>query len=248
MLDLRHGFHKMPLQKRGWPSEGDVHSLWHCPVDCDAHGPHECGGNVSKKPMENLLFQKHQSLDLQDFCSIYIDDLLIATPLQENLEEWLKKHKEHVPEVLEVLQQEKLLCGPNKGKMFLQIVELCGPLSEDGTLRYAPDKMAALQLWERPKTIPQLPAFLGCCKCYNQLVPLYAKYSGPLTELLKFGKVEGKKGPQVKLKWKPECEVAFTRLKEALANVVTLKTPQFDGRPFYLRTDASRYAIGATID
>ena len=30
--------------------------------------------------------------------------------------------------------------------------------------------------------------------------------------------------------------------------MVTLKTPWLDGRPFYIRTDASRYAIGATIE
>ena len=132
--------------------------------------------------------------------------------------------------------------------MFPQGVEFCGSILEDGTRRPAPGKMAALQLWKRPKTITQLRAFLGCCNYYHEFLPLYAKYSGPLTELLKVGKVEGKKGSQIKLKWTPECEEAFTGLKEALANVVTVKTPRLDGRPFYFCTGASRYAIGATIE
>ena len=140
------------------------------------------------------------------------------------------------------------MCGPIKGKMFLQSVEFCGSILEDWTRRPAPGKMAALQLWERAKTITQLLVFLGCCNYYHEFLPLYTKYSGPLTELLKVGKVEGKKGSQVKLKWTPECEEAFTGLKQALANVVTLKTPRLDGRPFYIRTEASRYAIGATIE
>ena len=198
--------------------------------------------------METILFQKHKSLNLQEFCSIYIDDLLIATPLGKNFDECLKMHEEQVRKVFEVLRQEKLVCGPKKGKMFLQSVEFRGSVLEDGTRRPAPGKMAALQLWERPKTITQLRAFLGCCNFYHEFLPLYAKFSGPLTELLKVGKIEGKKGSQVKLKWTPECEEAFTGLKEALANVVTLKTPWLDGRPFYIRTDASRYAIGATIE
>ena len=101
---------------------------------------------------------------------------------------------------------------------------------------------------KRPKTVTQLRAFLGCCNYYHEFLPLYAKYSGPLRGLLKVGKVEGKKGSQVKLKWTLECEEAFTGLKEALANVVTLKTPRLDGRPFYIRTDASGFAIGATIE
>ena len=124
------------------------------------------------------------------------------------------------------------MCGPKKGKVFLQSVELCGSVLEDGTRRPAPGKMAALQLWERPKTITQLRAFLGCCNYYHEFLPLYAKFSGPLTELLKVGKIEGKKGSQVTLKCTPECEEAFTGLKEALANVVTLKTPWLDGRTF----------------
>ena len=45
-----------------------------------------------------------------------------------------------------------------------------------------------------------------------------------------------------------ECEEAFTGLKEALTNVVTLKTLRLDGRAFYIRTDASRYAIGVLIE
>ena len=132
--------------------------------------------------------------------------------------------------------------------MFLQSVEFCGSVLEDGTRRPAPGKMAARQLWERPKTITQLRAFLGGCNYYHEFLPLYARYSGPLTELLKVGKEEGKKGSQVKLKWTPECEEAFTGLKEALANVVTLKSVRCDGRPFYIRTDPSRYAIGPTIE
>ena len=44
---------------------------------------------------------------------------------------------------------------------------------------------------------------MGSCNYYHEFLPLYAKYSGPLTELLKVGKIEGKKGSEVKLKWAP---------------------------------------------
>ena len=246
MLDLRHGFHQIPLRKEGR----------HLTAMCTPCGTVQWtvmpmglknAPSMFQKMMENVLFQKHKSPGSQEFCSIYIDDLLIATPLGENFDECLKKHEEQVRKVLEVFRQQKLVCRPKKGKRILQSVEFCGSILEDETTRPAPGKMAALQLWERPKKIRQLRAFLGCCNYYQEFLPLYTKYSGPLTELLKVGKVQGKKGSQVKLKWTPECEKAFSGLKEALANVVTLKTPLFDGRPFYIRTDASRYAIGATI-
>ena len=90
--------------------------------------------------------------------------------------------------------------GHRKGKMFLQSVEVCGSIFEDGTRRPARGKMAALQLWERPKSITQLHAFLGCCNYYHEFLPLYTTYSRPITEVLKVRKVEGNKGPQVKYK------------------------------------------------
>ena len=79
--------------------------------------------SMFQKMMETILFHNHKSLDLQKFCSIYIDDLLIATPLGKKFYDDLKLHEEQVCKVLEVLRQEKLLCGPKKGKMFLQSVE-----------------------------------------------------------------------------------------------------------------------------
>ena len=172
--------------------------------------------SMFQKMMETIFFQKHKAPGLQEFRSIYIDDLLIATPLGKDFDGCLKLHEEQVRKVLEVLRHEKLVCGPKKGQIILQSVDCCGSILEDGTRRSAPGKMAALQLWERPETITQLRAFLGCCNYYQDFSPLYAKYSRPLTELLKVGKVEGKKGSQVKLKWTPECEEAFTGLSEGL--------------------------------
>ena len=196
VLDLGNGFHQMPLQKE------DRHLTAMC-TPCGTVQWTVMPLGLKNAPLklqkiaESVLFQKSKSLGLQEFCGIYIDDLLTATPLGENFDECLKKHEEQVRKVLEVLQQEKLVCGPKKGKMVLQSVEFCGSILGDGTRRPAPSKMAALQLLERPKTIPQFRAFLGCCNYYHEFLPLYAKYSGPLTELLKVGKVEGKKGSQV---------------------------------------------------
>ena len=187
VLDLRHGYCQMP------PGKEDRHLTAMC-TPCGTVQWTVMPMGLKKAPsmfqnmMETMLFQKHKALGLQEFCSIYIDDLLIATPLGKNFDECLKLQEEQVRKVLEVLRQEKLVFGPRKGKMFLESVEFCGSVLEDGTRRPAPGKMAALQLWEGPKTITQLRAFLGCCNYYHEFLPLYAKYSGPLTELLKVAK------------------------------------------------------------
>ena len=40
------------------------------------------------------------------------------------------------------------------------------------------------------------------------------------------------------------CNEVFVQLKAALCEVATLHVPKFD-RPFYIETDASKYAVGA---
>ena len=143
-LDLRHGFHQMPLRKE------DRHSTAMC-TPCGTVEwtvmplGLENAPSMIQEMMENVLFQKHESLGLQEFCSIYIDELLLATPLAKNFDECLELHEEQVRKVLEVLRQERLVCGPKKGKMFLQGLEFCGSILEDGTRRPAPGKTAALK-------------------------------------------------------------------------------------------------------
>ena len=116
VLDLRHGLHQMPLGKE------DRHLTAMC-TPCGTiqwtvmpmglkNAP-----SMFRKMMENLLSQKHESLGLQEFCSIYIDNLVVSMPLRKNFDECLNLHKEQVRKVLEVLRQEKLVCGPKKGQM-----------------------------------------------------------------------------------------------------------------------------------
>ena len=91
LLDLRNGFHQMPLRKEDRPLT----------AMCTPFGTVQCtvmsrslknAPSMLQKMMENVLFQKHKSLDLQEFCSVYIEDFLIATLLGGNFEECPKKH------------------------------------------------------------------------------------------------------------------------------------------------------------
>ena len=84
MLDLCHGFHQMPLGKE------DKQSI----AMCTPFGTVQWtvmpmglknGPSMFQKMMENVLFQKHQSPRLPEFRSIYISNLLIATPFERKL-------------------------------------------------------------------------------------------------------------------------------------------------------------------
>ena len=149
--------------------------------------------------------------------------------------------------VLDILDKNQLICGPKKGKFFLESVEFCGSLLRNGTRQPSPGKLLAIQKWKCPETISALRGFSGCCNFYHTFVKDYARYAAPLTELLKIGREAGRAGSKVRVQWTDECDEAFVQLKAALCEAATLHVPNFD-RPFYLRTDASKYAIGAVLE
>ena len=245
VLDLRHGFHQMPLRK----------DSRHLTCMCTPCGPVQWtvmpmglknAPSFFQRMMEDVLFTTHP--ELRAFVSVYIDDIIIATEGEGLTEaELVALHEKQLNQVLDILDANQLICGPKKGKLFLKSVEFCGSLLENGTRRPSPGKLVAIQKWKRPETITELRGFLGCCNFYHTFVPNYAKFAAPLTELLKVGRDAGKAGSKVRVKWTDECEEAFHHLKAALCEVATLHVPQFD-RPFYIRTDASRYAIGAVLE
>ena len=245
VLDLRHGFHQMPLRKDSRPLT----------CMCTACGPVQWmvmpmgpknAPSFLQRMMEDVLFTAHP--ELRAFVSVYIDDIIIATE-GEGLTEakQVALHEKQLNQVLDILQANQLICWPKKGKFFLKSVESCGSLLENGTRRPSPGKLVAIQKWKHPETITEVRGFLGCCNFYHTFVPNYAKFAALLTELLKVGREVGKAGSKVRVKWTDKCEQAFHYLKAALCEVATLHVPKFD-RLFYRRTDASRYAIGAVLE
>ena len=93
----------------------------------------------------------------------------------------------------------------------------------------------------------ELRRFLGCCIFYHTFLPNYAKFAASLPELLKVGGDAGNAGSKLRVKWTDGFQEAFHCLKAALCKVATLLVPKCD-KLFYIRTDASRYAIKAVLE
>ena len=68
-----------------------------------------------------------------------------------------------------------------------------------------------------------------------------------MMELLKVGRLEGKKGSTTRVKCTTEADLALVATKEALGPELSLKTVNPD-LPFVMRTDASGKAIGAVVE
>ena len=112
-----------------------------------------------QRMMEEVLFSEHP--ELREIVSLYIDDIIIAT-VDHGLtkQQLVDLHEEQLNVVLDILDKNQLICGANKGKCFLESVELCGSLLRNGTRQPSPGKLLAIQKWKRSETISALRGFL----------------------------------------------------------------------------------------
>ena len=89
----------------------------------------------------------------------------------------------------------------------------------------------------QPRTVKEVPSFLGSLNYFRQFIPGFAALSAPLSELTKKNQT---------WKWTTKEEDAFTGLKERLSAAPMLHHSD-DKRQTVVHTDASLYAIGGLI-
>ncbi|UYV67424.1 hypothetical protein LAZ67_5000530, partial [Cordylochernes scorpioides] len=110
---------------------------------------------------------------------------------------------------------------------------------EPNSRTYAPqtrnlDTISAIKPPTNQKT---LQSFLGAVNVYNKFIPDYARLRAPLNKLLK---------KDVKWNWDPDCQQAFTTLKESLTSKPVLHLYQV-GLSCRLYCDASTQGIAGIL-
>ena len=98
-------------------------------------------------------------------------------------------------------------------------------------------KIETVVTWPVPTTDMDVRGFLGLCSYYRRFVKGFAEVAAPLHALI---------GKYVRFQWNDECQVAFDRLKAALASSPILAMPT-DGDVYVLDTDVSEQSIGAVL-
>ena len=115
-----------------------------------------------QKMMEDVLFTVHP--ELRAFGSVYIDDITIATEREVLTgEELVALHEKQLNQVMDILDANQPIRGPNKGNFLLKSAEFCASLLENGTRRPSPGNLIAIQKWKHPETIAESRGFLGFC-------------------------------------------------------------------------------------
>lgn len=169
---------------------------------------------------------------LDDFCSAYVDDILIFTTGD------LKDHRAKVSQVLQRLLDHNLTLDLNKCEFETKATKYLGYIVEVGAgIRMDPDKVKAILGWQRPTTVKAVRSFLGFANYYRLFIDGYTDTVKPLTDLTK---------KDTPFQWTEERQAAFESLKESFTHAPVLATYDPD-RETRLEPDSSGWASGGVL-
>ena len=179
-------------------------------------------------------FQREMQRILKDRLDIsvmvYIDDVLIFSKDETD-------HKEHIEWVLEQLKKNGYYANPDKCEFYQPEVNFLGHVIKVGGIAVQQHKIDSIVNWPVPSCVKDVRSFLGITNYYHRFVAQFAHLATPLTNLTK------KDTPWI---WGIVEQTAFDALKQALASAPMLRTPD-NSKPYTIHTDASGYAVGATL-
>lgn len=164
---------------------------------------------------------------LDDFCVVYLDDILIYSDTQE-------EHDAHVSKILAKLQEAGISLNLEKCEFDKSSVGFLGFIVGVDGISMDPAKVAAVLDWHTPKSAHDIQVFLGLSNFYRRFVKNYSKIAKPLTSLLR---------KNTKFIWSRAAQKAFDDLKSALSSGPVLR--HYDPKkPCVIEADASDFALG----
>ena len=124
----------------------------------------------------------------------YTYDLLPCTPDRDNLKSskklnclCIEDHESQLRQLFQILTYYKLSLNPEKCKMFVTRVKVCGHILTPGGRHRKPEKVAAIERWrwEDITTPGHLKGFFGFTQWYSVYIHDYARMAAPLQRALR---------------------------------------------------------------
>ena len=152
VIDLKHGYHQMPLAEESRACTAMSTPLGRLQWKVMPMGV--TNGNAAfQRMLENLLEP------VRDCADPFLDDVIIASgDSSMSYEELLEAHERDVTRVLVLLIRHKLTGSSDKATIAVSEVVFAGHVVGNGQRKPIPGKVAAIEHWEKPKTVSQLRA------------------------------------------------------------------------------------------
>ena len=223
-IDLLWGFHQMRIRDQ------DIHKT----AIRTRFGSYEwtvmCFG-LKNAPAAFSRLISHALSELNGECVVlFIDDILVYSKSVE-------EHKLHLRRVLEVLRANKLYANPQKCTFGVDELDYLGHNVSAKGVSMSTKLVDAILDWPRPQTVRDVQSFMGLANFYRRFIRGYAHIMQPISDIVR----------ENKFKWDELCTDAFSAIKAALTNAPVLAHPSSEF-PFTVTTDASKYAVGATLE
>ena len=164
------------------------------------------------------------------FVKVYIDDVLIFSKSHD-------EHIKHIEEIFSIISDANLTINLRKCEFFKEKVEYLGFTIRHNSIQPSDEKVAAIRKLEFPENKKQLKHFLGLTSYYRNLIPKFAHQTSELYGMLK---------KNAKFVRSEEAIKSFSMMKNLLTSEPCVKIPDFS-KPFIVRTDASKKAMGAVL-
>ena len=175
--------------------------------------------------MNDILFDY-----LDEFCTAFLDDILIYS--DNELE-----HEEHVKKVLQHIRNAGLQADIKKSEFSVKQTKYLGFIISTDGIKTDPEKTIAITQWETPRSVQGVQSFLGFCNFYRRFIRNYGQIARPLNRLTR------KDQP---FSFDDACQCAFKELKKRLSSAPVLA--HFDSdRPTMMETDASDGVIAGVL-
>ncbi len=152
-LDIRQAFHRIQIH----PDSEELTTFR------TRYGAYKCkvlpfgltnGPSTYQRYMNDVLFDY-----LDDFCTAYLDDILIYS--EDPLE-----HEAHVKKVLDRLWAAGLQADIKKSEFGVTRTKYLGFIISTDSIEVDPSKTEVVRNWKEPKTVKGIQSFLGFCNFY----------------------------------------------------------------------------------
>jgi hypothetical protein len=115
---------------------------------------------------------------LDQFCSTYLDDILIYSKTKE-------EHTEHIRKVLQRLREAGLFTKISKCEFFITETKFLSLIVSRDGFKMDPEKVKIILEWKTPRLATDVPRFNGFCNFYRRFIRNYSRIVTPLINLIK---------------------------------------------------------------
>lgn len=224
LLDLRSGYHQIPLdrstmEKSSFVTHSGQYQYLRLPF----------GLSTGPSSFQCLMARIFHGINFKSVLC-YIDDLLIYSQTFDD-------HIQHIQEVFKRLKDANLKLHPGKCQFGVSKIMYLGHVLSPKGMEVDKSKIDVIETYPRPTTQKEIRAFLGLAGYYRKFIQNFSKMADPLNRLLRQG---------MDFIWDDACETAFTNLKEALSSTPVLVFPD-TSKPYVINCDACTVGIGYVL-